>query len=127
MLISPTNLRRTDNVLFLEAASKFLTQARLFVAGRATSGREALEQVACLQPDLVLMDVALPDMNGLEATRHIKAQPDPPRVIILTLHDNPAYVTEAHVVGADDLVTKAELGVILLPAIRAIFADREPI
>jgi DNA-binding NarL/FixJ family response regulator len=118
-----------DNVLFLRAASNFVAQAGLLVVGCARSSCEAEEQVAHLKPDLVLMDIAMPGMpgvNGLEATRHLKAQPDPPRVIILTLYDNPAYVTEAQVVGADDLVPKAEMGVKLLPAIQTLFTATIP-
>jgi DNA-binding NarL/FixJ family response regulator len=111
-----------DNKRFLEVTTQFLVQASLTVVGQARTGRGAVSKVAQLKPDLVLMDISMPDMNGLEATRHIKAQPHPPRVIILTLHDIPAYVDEARAMGADHLVTKAEMGVKLLPVIQALFA-----
>ncbi len=78
-----------DNAQFLEVAARTLaTVPAIEIVGRALSGRDALEQVTQLQPDLVLMDVAMPNMNGLEATRHIKAQPGAPRVVMLTLHDS---------------------------------------
>jgi DNA-binding NarL/FixJ family response regulator len=111
-----------DSRQFLEAARRFLARESLDVVGQALSGYEALEQVTRLHPDLVLMDIAMPQMNGLEATRHIKAQPDPPRVIVLTLHDNSAYAAEALTAGADGFIAKADFGVRLIPAIVALFA-----
>lgn len=78
------------------------------VVGCASSGKEALSLVQDLSPDLVLMDLAMPEMNGLEATRQIKSMPEPPRVVILTLYDDPAYRDAAVEVGADGFVTKAD-------------------
>ncbi len=112
-----------DSPDFLECAVNFLAaDPEIEVVGRASSGRGALEQVPVLKPDLVLMDLTMPEMNGLEATRHLKAQSDGPRVIILTLHDNPEYRAAAEAVRADGFVTKSELGLQLLPAIHALFA-----
>lgn len=110
-----------DNLEFLEAATNFLkTDPQLEVVGQATSGHEALEQVGWLQPDLVLMDLTMPDMSGLEATRQLKSQPNAPRVAILTLHDNPEYRTRAEMVHADGFVPKSEVGTQLLPLIHAL-------
>ena len=81
-----------DNPKFLDAATNYLAiDPQLEIVGQARSGREAMEQVAALQPHLVIMDLAMPETNGLEATRQIKAQSNPPYIIILTLHDNPEY------------------------------------
>ena len=82
----------------------------------------ALEKVPLLKPDLVLMDLSMPEMNGLDATRAIKAHADGPRVIILTLHDNPEYRAAAADVRADGFVTKTELDLQLLPLIHELFA-----
>jgi len=115
-----------DNAQFLEVAARTLaTVPAIEVVGRALSGREALEQVSQLQPDLVLMDVAMPNMNGLEATRHIKARPDAPRVVMLTLHDAPEYRAAAAAVGADDFVSKAEFHARVLPLIHALRDEKE--
>jgi DNA-binding NarL/FixJ family response regulator len=110
-----------DSPEFLEAVAHFLaTEPEIEVVGRASSGRSALEQVSRLQPDLVLMDLAMPEMNGLEATRRIKSQPDTPCVVILTLHDNFEYRAQAAAVHADGFVPKSELGTQLLPLIHGL-------
>lgn len=75
-----------------------------------------------LCPNLVLMDLAMPRMNGLEATRHIKAQPSAPYVVILTLNDSSEYRLASEAVGADGFVTKSEIGTTLLPLIDSLFA-----
>jgi len=112
-----------DSAEFLDSASHFLnTDPRIEIVGRAYSGKGALEQVPVLKPDLVLMDLTMPEMNGLEATRALKSQPDGPRVIILTLHDNPEYRAAAEAVRADGFVTKTELDFQLLPMINRLFA-----
>lgn len=85
--------------------------------GGALSGSEALEKVGQLRPNLVLMDLAMNGMNGLEATRRLKACANPPCVIILTLHDNPEYRAAAMGVQADGFVAKSGLGDDLLPLI----------
>jgi DNA-binding NarL/FixJ family response regulator len=113
-----------DNPEFLETAARFLSVgAHIEIVGRALSGRDALEQVALLHPDLVLMDLVMPEMNGLETTRHIKAQPGAPRVVILTLRDNPEYRVVAEAVGADGFVAKSEFGTQLLPLIHKLFTN----
>jgi DNA-binding NarL/FixJ family response regulator len=111
-----------DSPIFLESATRFLAMdARLEIVGQVLSGGEALEQVPRLCPDLVLMDLAMPGINGLEATRQIKAQPSAPHVVILTLNDSNEYRAAAEAVGADGFVTKSEIGTALLPLIHSLF------
>jgi DNA-binding NarL/FixJ family response regulator len=113
-----------DSQDFLEAVSRFLkADPGVVIVGQARSGGDALGQVTHLKPDLVLMDLAMPSMNGLEVTRRIKTEPDAPRVILLTLHDNAEYRAAATSVSADGFIPKSELGVQLMPMIHAIFAD----
>jgi DNA-binding NarL/FixJ family response regulator len=110
-----------DNTQFLDSAARALaTVSSIEIVGRALSGREALEQVTQLQPDVVLMDVAMPHMNGLEATRHLKAQPTAPHVVILTLYDAPEYRAAAAAVGADDFVSKADFAAQVLPLLHTL-------
>jgi DNA-binding NarL/FixJ family response regulator len=111
-----------DSPEFLGAATRFLAaDPQIEIVGRALSARQAIEEAARLQPDLVLMDVAMPEMNGLVATRHIKGQPNPPRVIALTLYDNDEYRAQAQAAGADGFVAKSEFGTQLLPLIYTLY------
>jgi len=113
-----------DSPIFLDIARRFLqSQATVAVVGTALSGQEAFEQISRLQPDLVLMDLSMPGLDGLEATRRLKAQPDAPCVVILTLYDNAAYRAQAEAVGADGFIAKWQLGPQLLPTLRCLFGD----
>ena len=113
-----------DNPEFLEAATRFVaTEPQISVVGQALSGRDAVLQVSTLRPDLVLMDYVMPDMNGIEATRMVKAQDEVPQVVILTLHDLPEYRAQAEAAGADGFLAKADFGRDLLSLIASLFAE----
>ena len=100
-----------DNPEFLKAAERILSLVpHLELVGRANSGEEAVEQTKALRPGLVLINWSLPGMNGLEATRRISAQPNPPKVLILSLQDYPEYRLAAKEAGAEGLLSKAEFG-----------------
>lgn len=115
-----------DNPEFIEAAKRFLSADKhLKIISTALSAQEAIDLVEKYHPDLVLMDLAMPDMNGLEATERIKGFSNPPRVIILTLHDTPEYREASHEVGADGFITKSDFGVELLPLIQDLFEEVE--
>ncbi|MBI4278559.1 MAG: response regulator, partial [Armatimonadetes bacterium] len=75
-----------------------------------------------LRPDLVIMDLTMPGMNGLEATRRLKARPGAPRVVILSLHDSEAHRAVAAAAGADAYASKSEFGDALLGLIQALLA-----
>ena len=111
-----------DSPAFLESAGRFLaTDPTLHIVGQALSGQEAIELVHRLGPDLVLMDIRMPDMNGLEAARQIKALANAPRVVILTLYDNAEYRALAEAIGTDGFVAKSDFGHQLLPLIHQLF------
>lgn len=90
------------------------------VVGEAQDGAEALERVKELQPDVVLMDIAMPGMNGLEATRLIREKYPSTRVLILTQHEDPQYVLPLLQAGAAGFVTKRALGNDLITALRVV-------
>ena len=90
------------------------------VVGEAQDGAESLERVKELQPDVVLMDIAMPGMNGLEATRLIREQYPQTRVLILTQHEDSQYVLPLLQAGASGFVTKRALGNDLINALRVV-------
>jgi DNA-binding NarL/FixJ family response regulator len=114
-----------DSPTFLDAVIYALAaDPRVEIVGKAFSGREGVDLVARAQPDLVLMDVAMPHLNGFEATRLIKARPNAPRIVILTSYDLPHYRTAAQTAGADSFITKADFGTLVLPLIDTVLAER---
>jgi DNA-binding NarL/FixJ family response regulator len=92
---------------------------RVEVVGRAANGREAVELTTSLTPDVVLMDINMPFMDGFEATRRIRASGSPAGVLVLTGSDSRADVVRAERAGADGFVAKARIGTDLLTAIIA--------
>ncbi len=113
-----------DSPSFLQSAARFLAgDKRIDIVGLALTGVEALEQYEKLQPELVLIDLNMPDMNGLEATRLLKSGPHPPRVVILTLHDTEEYRHAALEAHADGFISKADFGVQLIPLIESLYSD----
>jgi len=100
-------------------------QPDIEVVGEAGNGAEGLEQAGRLRPDVVLMDIRMPVMDGLEATRRLHARPEPPRVIVLTTFDADDYVTGAVAAGADGFVLKDTPPAEIVAAIRTV-ADGEP-
>src|SRR5439155_1219629 len=92
----------------------------LTIVGEAKTGREAIEGARKELPDVVLMDVRMPDMDGLEATRRIKEERPRTAVIMVTMHDNPAYLREAVRAGAAGYLLKDVSKDDLVDAIRQV-------
>lgn len=115
-----------DSDVFLNVEERWLLEdPRAQIVGRAHSGREAIEQASRLTTDLVLMDVTMRDMNGLDATRRIKAAPGAPRIVVLTVEIGPEFRAAAKAAGADGFLSKAQLSTKLLPLLRTLFPDTE--
>jgi len=91
------------------------------VVGEATNGKEALEQTKRLAPDVVLMDLAMPIMSGLEATRRIRREFPGTRVLALTQYDDSEYVIPVIEAGARGFVTKMAAFSELASAIQAVY------
>lgn len=89
--------------------------------GTATDGYQAVRRVTELAPDLVLMDMRLPRINGLEAARQIKARCQPPAVIVVTADDTPGCRAAAWAAGTDGIVSRRHLFTQLRAAIRRLF------
>lgn len=107
-----------DSRSFLDSASALLEAVPGFeVVARLRSAEDALAELRYARPDVVIVDVHMPGMSGLEAARRIKTRPNPPRVLLTTIHDGSEYHRAAAAVGADGFVPKSEFGARILAAI----------
>jgi DNA-binding NarL/FixJ family response regulator len=94
--------------------------AGLQIVGEARTGIEAVKLAAALEPDIILMDIALPELNGLEATRQILTARPGARVIVLSAHNEDAYVTRMAESGVVGFVEKQASASTLVRGIRAV-------
>jgi DNA-binding NarL/FixJ family response regulator len=100
-----------DQAPFREASRMVVDMTDGFVVvGEACNGIEALEMISDLEPDLVLMDVQMPGMDGIETTRRISELADPPTVIVMSTHESGDYNGIAQAAGAIGFVPKAQFG-----------------
>jgi PAS domain S-box-containing protein len=95
-----------NNDLFLQGLHNLLASNGFQVVGMTNSGCDALEQARTLKPDVVLIDVHMPDINGLEATRRIKAELPDMQIVMLTVSDDDAHIFEAIRAGASGYLLK---------------------
>jgi DNA-binding NarL/FixJ family response regulator len=110
-----------DHESFLRVATEFLQRHHeLAIAGALRGGEEALAQAQDLQPQVVLIDLNMPGLNGLETISRLRATLPEVGIIALTLLDVNTYRQPALAAGADDFVRKAKLTTDLLPAIRQV-------
>jgi DNA-binding NarL/FixJ family response regulator len=108
-----------DQALFREGLATVLGAKGVDVVGEAKNGLEAVELAARLAPDVVLMDLRMPELDGVEATRRIAALSKPPRIIVLTTFDDDASVFEALRAGAVGYLLKDVGSARLVEAIEA--------
>jgi DNA-binding NarL/FixJ family response regulator len=94
----------------------------LEIVGEAGNGREAVELAATLRPDVVVMDVAMPELNGIEATRRLTADNPHIRVVALSMHKDSVYVREILRAGARGYLLKDSVADDLVAAVRAVAA-----
>ena len=112
-----------DHAVVSEGLERILARCDdLQVVGVARGGQEALDLVAKLAPDMVLLDLSLPDMHGLDVLESLRGGQTPPHVLILTVHDDDDIVLGAVRGGADGYVLKTATREELLAAIRKVAA-----
>ena len=99
-------------------------QSDMSVAGTAHNGRDAIAKIDLLLPDVVLMDIAMPDLNGIEATRLICSRHPSVRVVILSMYHTDEYVFHAMKAGARGYVLKESAGAEVIKAIRTVVRGR---
>lgn len=113
-----------DHASFLDTLAKMLGDAPgMEVVGRATSGAEGLRLAAELKPDVVIVDFAMPEMDGLTVTRMLKAQPGAPKVLMMSFHGEPEYSDMALATGADAFLTKSSHYKELVPLLTRLGKD----
>ncbi|MBE3589492.1 MAG: response regulator transcription factor [Firmicutes bacterium] len=96
-----------DHPLFRQGLRRALELSdRLQVVGEARDGQECLEQLRILRPDVLLLDLTMPRLNGVEVARQAKAEQPGLRILVLTMHDNEEYLVEAVQAGVDGYVVK---------------------
>ncbi len=111
-----------DHTIVRDGISALLSLAGdIEVVGEATNGNEALEKVSALHPDVVLMDIAMPIMGGLEATRRISKEFPKTKVLVVTQHDDKEYVFPVLESGASGLISKAGASSELASGIRSVY------
>jgi len=91
------------------------------IVGEASEGKEAIEKAQQVSPDIIIMDIAMPGMDGLEATRRILKKNQKVKVLVLTQHDNREYILSAIKAGVAGYVPKKALASDLVSAIRAVY------
>jgi DNA-binding NarL/FixJ family response regulator len=125
-LVKPVRILVADDHELVRQGMRaiFQSEPKWSVCGEATTGRQALKLAFDLRPDLVVLDVALPELNGIEVTRQIRRALSVP-VLIVTMHDTDQIVQAALDAGANGMVLKAEAGRTLADAVRAILARGE--
>jgi two-component system NarL family response regulator len=108
-----------DHRLFAEALEAILaSEPEIEVVGRASNGEEAVEQALALHPDVILMDIAMPGVDGVEATKRIRRKQGSARVLMLTGSNSRTDVARAREAGAAAYVTKDRIAAQLIEAIR---------
>lgn len=118
-----TVLLAEDHIIVREGLVALLKQeSDIRVVGEAQNGRQVVEMAGQLSPDVVIMDIAMPLLNGLEAMRQVlHAKPDT-KVLVLTAHGDDAYVERAMALGAAGFVIKQSGAHVLVDAVRAVHA-----
>ena len=120
-----TVLLAEDHMIVREGLLALLKlEADIQVIGEAENGRQAVAMAATLRPDVVVMDIAMPLLNGLEATRQILHAVPTTRVLVLSAHSDDAYVEQVMALGGAGYLIKQTASHVLPAAIREVFAGR---
>jgi two-component system, NarL family, response regulator NreC len=115
-----------DDHTILRAGLKMMLNAQpdIEVVGEASDGRQALDEAQRLLPDVIVMDITMPELNGIEATRQIKKLLPETRVLVLTMHENEGYLFQMLRAGASGYMLKEAADTDLISAIRVVSSGR---
>jgi two-component system response regulator NreC len=122
-MTNPIRVFIADDHAVLRAGLRLLLGAEpdIEVVGEASTAAEALQGVRDLQPDVVLLDISMPETNGLQALHALKAENTSSHIIMLTMHDDESYLREALSAGASGYALKQAADTELLSAVRAVY------
>jgi len=110
-----------DHAVVREGYRRLLERAKgIEVAGEAASAMEAYQAFRQVEPDVVVMDISLPDVSGIEAMRRLLLRDERARVLVFSIHDEPLFADRAFKAGARGYVTKASAPDVLVDAVRAV-------
>ena len=111
-----------DDHTILRAGLKMMLYAQpdMEIVGEAQDGRQSMQEAQRLQPDIILMDITMPDMNGIEATKQIKKLLPEIKILILTMHEHDEYIFQALRAGASGYMLKEAADTELISAIHII-------
>jgi DNA-binding NarL/FixJ family response regulator len=113
-----------DNPAILDAVQEILPKD-FIVVGALSSGQSVLQQTPVLVPDVVVLDISMPDMNGLEVARRLKQINSNAKIVFLSVHEAEDFVHAAFDLGASAYVFKSRLHIDLLPAIETVFQGKQ--
>ena len=123
-MINPRILIVDDHEIFRRGLRALLEPSNEWlICGEAVDGMDAVEQCKSLKPDIVVLDVSMPRLNGLEAARLIRKERQVPQIVIITQHDSPQIRSAALDAGARAFITKSAVGGELVVALRNIIRD----
>ena len=109
-----------DHELVRQGLKSLLEREGFVVAGEASDGQEALRLTGRVCPDIAILDIAMPNLNGVDTAREMGKLPNPPKTILLTRHDEDQYVIESLRAGVRGYVLKSQVATDLVQAIRQV-------
>lgn len=122
--MSPKRVLVADNLAPLQKAVAELLRDSFEVVGMVSDGKAAMEEVMALEPDVVVLDISLPGMSGLEVAKELKRRASKTKIVILTVHEDSGIIAACLSAGALGYVVKALMDSDLIPAMNEALAGR---
>lgn len=114
-----------DHEVVRSGLSSLLSGSDIDVVAEASNGQEAIDKARKHRPNVILMDIRMPEVDGLTALETIHSEMPDTKVVVLSTYDNPTYIARAVALGADDYLLKGSSQTDLVDSIRAVAAGRE--
>lgn len=114
-----------DHEVVRSGLASLLSGSDIDVVAEASNGQEAIEKARKHRPNVILMDIRMPEVDGLTALESIHSEMPDTKVVVLSTYDNPTYIARAVALGADDYLLKGSSQTDLVESIRAVAAGRE--